>query len=581
MSFGASSSGTNIFNSGNQQASNNLFKPATGFGATNPTPAQPSGFGATSTGAFGAQQPAASGLGAFGNTQQSTFGQPANKGLFGQSTQQPTTSLFGQPATAGQNAFGQQPAMNAFGQTAQQPASTNAFGQTAQQPATGLNAFGQPSNQQTSTGLGGAFGQSTGTGGLFGNSTNQTTQPAAGGLFGNTATQQTGQQTNLFGQTTTGTGGLFGTLGSNNNNNNNNATLASNSLFASKPANSLFPTTQTQQQQKPSLFGQSNGLGNSTLNASALNPLGASALNQPSGSGLGASNLLASKGVVAQQADAQTQFAKLQEKIQAVANAWNPQSPDCRFQRCFYNLVDPSQVNMYGRPPNVTNESRWQKAVQENPDPSCLVPVFAMGFDDLRERVDAQAQQAAAHQEKLKDIQTRLAALQTRHTTSTTPRLARFSTAQTQLTLRLLALIQHLHLLIPSIRSSSIRPEEEELRKKLEELQEAIQGGGGRMRGKLGELWAILGAVKAKEGSKNASGRGNGGWKVVDEEGLSRITQVLADQQAGLAHLTKILQKDIKDLAIIMGTKPPGSNEEAAETDMMLTSTSSLRTSLR
>ena len=29
--------------------------------------------------------------------------------------------------------------------------------------------------------------------------------------------------------------------------------------------------------------------------------------------------------------------------------------------------------------------------------------------------------------------------------------------------------------------------------------------------------------------------------------------QILSEQQAGLAHLTKILQKDVKDLAVIMG----------------------------
>lgn len=71
-------------------------------------------------------------------------------------------------------------------------------------------------------------------------------------------------------------------------------------------------------------------------------------------------------------------------------------------QHYFYNLVDPAQVNLYGRPQNATNEALWQKAVRENPDCTCLVPVVAIGFDDLQQRVDAQAQQATAHHERLK-----------------------------------------------------------------------------------------------------------------------------------------------------------------------------------
>lgn len=39
-------------------------------------------------------------------------------------------------------------------------------------------------------------------------------------------------------------------------------------------------------------------------------------------------------------------------------------------QHYFYNLVDPSQVQLYGRPQNATNEALWQKALRENPDSS-------------------------------------------------------------------------------------------------------------------------------------------------------------------------------------------------------------------
>ena len=51
--------------------------------------------------------------------------------------------------------------------------------------------------------------------------------------------------------------------------------------------------------------------------------------------------------------------------------------------------------------------------------------------------------------------------------------------------------------------------------------------------------------------------------------------QILAEEQAGLAHLTKILQKDLKDLAVIEGR--PVKDEEP---DILLSSTSTLRGSV-
>ena len=113
-----------------------------------------------------------------------------------------------------------------------------------------------------------------------------------------------------------------------------------------------------------------------------------------------------------------------------------------------------------------------------------------------------------------------------RHELSNIPRLHRASSQQTQLAHRLLRLIQHLHLLIPTLRSSSIRPEEEVLRAALEEIDEEIRrpGGMGRMRGKLNELWALIGAVRAVR--ERGVSDGNVEWAVVDEEGLAQIAQV-------------------------------------------------------
>ena len=152
------------------------------------------------------------------------------------------------------------------------------------------------------------------------------------------------------------------------------------------------------------------------------------------------------------------------------------------------------------------------------------MPVIAIGFDDLRERANAQSTQSSSQLQKLTDLSSRLKSLLTEHSISNASRLQRAHNAQTQLIQRLMRLVQHLHLLIPAVRSSSIRVEEEELRGKLEEMEEELKRS--RVKGKLNEMWALLGAVGAfMERGRDGQG-GQGEWAVVDDEGLAQITQV-------------------------------------------------------
>ena len=101
-------------------------------------------------------------------------------------------------------------------------------------------------------------------------------------------------------------------------------------------------------------------------------------------------------------------------------------------------------------------------------------------------------------------------------------------------------LVQHLHLLIPAVRSSSIRVEEEELRSKLEEMEEELKRS--RVKGKLNEMWALLGAVGAfmERGRGDGQG-GQGEWAVVDDEGLAQITQVRFLIPGSITMLTCVL----------------------------------------
>lgn len=159
-----------------------------------------------------------------------------------------------------------------------------------------------------------------------------------------------------------------------------------------------------------------------------------------------------------------------------------------------------------------------------------LVPVLATSFDDLHLRVQGQMERAAAHTQSLTGLQKRIAELSSSHALSTSPRLNKALAAQTQLTHRLLKLVTHLHLLIPALRSSAIRPEEEALRGALEEMDAEILsrkanavGGMGRLVAKLNEMWAVVGALNAM---KNGNEEQGVSWAVVDEDGLNQIVQV-------------------------------------------------------
>ncbi|KAJ3985756.1 nucleoporin autopeptidase-domain-containing protein [Lentinula detonsa] len=212
--------------------------------------------------------------GAFGQAPTSGGTQTTGSSLFGQlQNNQPaqTNSIFGAPKpTTGFGTFGGSTAntggfassSNAFGQTQQQQQQ-----QQQQQPSTGFG-FGQTQQQpqQQTTSL---FGNTNTGGSAFGN-----TNPIGGafgtGTFGTNTNQQPQQQQtgSIFGQSqpAANPGGAFGTFGNN---------AAKPSIFgqSAQPAGqtSIFGQSapQNQQQQQPSIFGNSNtantGLfGNST-----------------------------------------------------------------------------------------------------------------------------------------------------------------------------------------------------------------------------------------------------------------------------------------------------------------------------
>jgi hypothetical protein len=259
-----------------------------------------------------------------------------------------------------------------FGQQAQQQQSTlfgnnnpqqNAGAANQQQPATGFGAFGQQQQQQPTGGLG-----------LFGTNANTNpTQPnTTGGGFGQTGT--------------TGTGfGSFGAFGNNTNANANTAAPTTTAGFGGfgafgqpkpqTPGLGLFgqPTNQQQQQQQQqpqqqggfSLAPPTNmqpaqtGFGLLGSQQQQQQPTNTNAPNAlfPASTNIAPlkTSIFAPQQSTTQQPAPTTTTAappdeEFMRRMKAIADAWDPDSPDCRFQvRILYLILCP---------PNKADETR-------------------------------------------------------------------------------------------------------------------------------------------------------------------------------------------------------------------------------
>lgn len=82
------------------------------------------------------------------------------------------------------------------------------------------------------------------------------------------------------------------------------------------------------------------------------------------------------------------------------------------------------------------------------------------------------------------------------------------------------------------------------------------------MRGKLNELWALVGAVSAaRERDRKGGSEGNVEWAVVDDEGLAQIAQVRTRAEFYAVHTHKV---NVSDPGRAAGRASP-SDEDTSE----------------
>ncbi|KAJ3130540.1 hypothetical protein HK098_000105 [Nowakowskiella sp. JEL0407] len=392
---------------------------------------------------------------------------------------------------SGTSAFGSQPASQpAFG----------GFGTQPTTPATSAPAFGGfgTTNTTATTPSTGLFGSTAPSTGIFG-STATTSAPSTG-LFGSSTAAPS---TNLFGAktTTAPTTGLFG-------------------ASTAAPSTGLFGSATTTQ---PTLFG-----------ASTTQPLGASTFGSQPAANLGGS-------MFANQPNQAAQSPHIAQLMEQMKMYWHPESPLCHFRHYFYNFVHPNEAKFYVKPAN-HDETLWQQAMNDNPDPTCMVPVLATGFGDIKKRMEHQEAYNTAHKAKLEEIRERLDQVEKVRHLETTVKLKEYQRRHMQIAARVLMVMKKLQVLRNL--GYSIRAEEENLRVRLESMILQLKKPS-QFRGRISELAAQVHMLK-ESGGLVAENVVPG--LEIDDLTTKLIYEALSEEQTGLAHLTEIVVKDSKDL---------------------------------
>ncbi|KAG2172778.1 hypothetical protein INT43_000125 [Umbelopsis isabellina] len=493
-------------------------------------------------------------------------------------------SFGAQPATSTTPSFGGGFGTNtagSFGSTAPAPASnTFSFGGSSAAPATsttpsfGFGASNTAPATSTASGFGfGANASGTSTApapsfGGFGATNTATSQPAnAGGLFG--STQGTGgfgtnnSQPSMFGSNTAATSSAPSLFGSN-----TTATSTAPSLFGSNntaSAPSLFGSNTAATSTAPSLFGGASNTTSLFGNTSGTSLFGSNAAKPGLGGGMFGGQqqqptIGANANAQQQQNQQVWQYLSQQEQsaqqlnqrllpgqhtnpqyiwqsLALIKSEWDPNSTNCKFKHYFYNIVHPSEVQRFTKPPNEEDKA-WEMAMKNNPDPTCMVPVRAVGFEALRTRIETQDKQCQAHKIKLEQLEQKIKEVRRKHNIETVVKLQEYKRRHVDLTQRVIQQPVSLTLLTFGVKKFlkyaqilrnkgfSIENEEETLRSKLETVQSRLQQSD-QFHGKLNQLWAQLQLVR--ESSRIYDGQaGDQGWSTVSEKDMATISKVRA-----------------------------------------------------
>jgi nuclear pore complex protein Nup54 len=180
--------------------------------------------------------------------------------------------------------------------------------------------------------------------------------------------------------------------------------------------------------------------------------------------------------------------------------------------------------------------------VKNNPDTATLLPTLAVGFADLRRRIDSQRAAAAHYATQLKELHAACADARQTHGLTSSQVVPQLRRRNVELSHRLMRCVRS----VECLRAQGIllQPDEVNLYRQLQSVRREL-AKPAQFRARITELASLVRIPQ----DRSAGGVGNA--LVVDDENLLRLQQALRLQKTELYHLTNVVKKDMKDLDIL------------------------------
>lgn len=205
----------------------------------------------------------------------------------------------------------------------------------------------------------------------------------------------------------------------------------------------------------------------------------------------------------------------------------------------FYNRIPPGKAQLFVKPANV-DDQLWALAVRDNPEPTRLTPVQALGFQDLQKRVAEQAKQTEQHARQVREAEAFVEACRRKHTQIVESQLPALRRTHAALAHRVLCLMQRLE--VVRRRGQPMSPDEEGLFARLDKLSARLESPTA-FRGRVAELVTAARALEDRPRPPQAL--------VVQPQQLEPIASYLTQQQEGLNSIVDLLKQAQRDIAAI------------------------------